>query len=84
MVHSDPVRLKRIVFNLLSRSAKVTKDGHIKLVINELADLVEIRVEDSGEPTTPVNQISRLFSSSVDELQVPAHEAGVALGLATA
>lgn len=84
MVLSDPVRLKRIVLNLLARSGKVTKSGQIRLAMKELGDIVEIRVEDSGENVSPVNHLSRLFSNSVEDIHIATHETGLALGLATA
>jgi signal transduction histidine kinase len=50
--HTDPMKLRQSVFNLLSNAAKFTKDGVITLVVTRDrrggGDWIELRVEDTG------------------------------------
>ena len=57
---TDHVKLKQIIFNLLSNAAKFTHDGTIILRIQKLATYIEIYVSDSGIGISP-EQLTGLF-----------------------
>jgi CheY-like chemotaxis protein len=65
LIMSDPIKLKRILLNLLSNAAKFTKEGEISLGIkllgieNQLAKL-EIKVSDTGIGI-PRDKLDKIF-----------------------
>src|SRR5262249_32960431 len=59
----DPMRLRQILFNLLSNACKFTKGGEINLRARRVADgcdWIEVAVADSGIGMTPEQQ-AKLF-----------------------
>jgi len=59
----DPMRLRQILFNLLSNACKFTKGGDVKLKARRLVDgrdWIELAVADSGIGMTPEQQL-KLF-----------------------
>ena len=59
----DPMRLRQILFNLLSNACKFTKEGEVKLRARRMVDggdWVELAVVDSGIGMTPEQQ-AKLF-----------------------
>jgi signal transduction histidine kinase/AraC-like DNA-binding protein len=52
-VYADPVRLRQILFNLLSNASKFTARGHITLGAQSGEDHLHIWVEDTGCGVTP-------------------------------
>jgi K+-sensing histidine kinase KdpD len=59
----DPMRLRQILFNLLSNACKFTKQGEVKLRARRMADggdWIELAVVDSGIGMTPEQQ-AKLF-----------------------
>jgi len=64
MLHSDPVKIKQILLNMLSNAAKFTHDGNITLRINprqeEGQDWVVFSVNDTGIGMEP-SRLQQLF-----------------------
>ncbi|MCK6684283.1 MAG: ATP-binding protein [Thermoanaerobaculia bacterium] len=85
-LETDPVRLRQILFNLLSNAAKFTKDGTVTLVIwQEPAENprdVYFSVEDTGIGMTQ-EQLGRLFEAFVQaDSSISKKYGGTGLGLA--
>ena len=59
-MHTDQVKLRQCLFNLVSNAAKFTQDGEITLRASRVADDVVFSVTDSGIGMTP-DQLARLF-----------------------
>jgi PAS domain S-box-containing protein len=64
-MHSDPVKLRQCLFNLLGNAAKFTENGRIALAVRPVAGpdggkQVEFRVSDTGIGMTE-EQLGRLF-----------------------
>ncbi len=59
-MHSDVVKLRQCLFNLVSNAAKFTENGKITLDVRREADWVEFRVVDTGIGMTE-EQLGRLF-----------------------
>jgi signal transduction histidine kinase/ligand-binding sensor domain-containing protein len=63
-IHSDPTRLRQILVNLLSNSAKFTQQGRVSLTVWSEGEHLILRVEDSGIGMTPEQQ-ARVFEEFV-------------------
>eukprot|EP00340_Litonotus_pictus_P006116 CAMPEP_0170528848 /NCGR_PEP_ID=MMETSP0209-20121228/14283_1 /TAXON_ID=665100 ORGANISM="Litonotus pictus, Strain P1" /NCGR_SAMPLE_ID=MMETSP0209 /ASSEMBLY_ACC=CAM_ASM_000301 /LENGTH=124 /DNA_ID=CAMNT_0010820261 /DNA_START=2194 /DNA_END=2569 /DNA_ORIENTATION=+ len=50
LVYSDEIRLKQVLLNFISNSAKFTKRGYIKIICmkNKMDNSIEITIEDTG------------------------------------
>ncbi len=63
-MHSDPVKLRQCLFNLLSNASKFTEKGQITLSLDRIAigerDWLEFRVSDTGIGMTS-EQLAKLF-----------------------
>jgi GAF domain-containing protein len=81
----DPMRLRQILFNLLSNACKFTKEGEIKLRARRLVDgrdWIEVAVADSGIGMTPEQQ-AKLFEEFTQADATTAQRfGGTGLGLA--
>jgi signal transduction histidine kinase len=81
----DPMRLRQILFNLLSNACKFTKDGEVKLKARRLVDgrdWIEMAVADSGIGMTPEQQ-AKLFEEFTQADATTAQRfGGTGLGLA--
>lgn len=64
-IHSDYLRIRQIVINLISNSIKFTNSGYIKLKIRKIKEMnrhqLQFTVEDSG---TGIDDPNKLFSQS--------------------
>src|SRR3984893_11619581 len=82
---ADPMRLKQILFNLLSNACKFTKEGEVTLRVREVADgrdWVELAVADSGIGMTAEQQ-AKLFQDFTQADSLTARRyGGTGLGLA--
>ena len=82
----DPLRLRQILFNLLSNACKFTKEGEVKLRasrVNE-QDVIELSVSDTGIGMTPEQQ-AKLFEEFTQADATTAQRfGGTGLGLAIA
>src|SRR4029077_15502488 len=81
----DPMRLRQILFNLLSNACKFTKGGKVNLKARRLVegrDWIEIAVADTGIGITPEQQV-KLFEefTQADRTSAPVF-GGTGLGLA--
>ncbi|WP_158747171.1 response regulator [Acidisphaera sp. L21] len=59
-MHSDVVKIRQCLFNLVSNAAKFTENGEIILGVKREGDWMEFRVTDSGIGMTE-EQVGRLF-----------------------
>ena len=79
---TDPTRLKQILLNLLSNSAKFTDKGSITLRANQLGEYIIFQVEDSGIGMTP-DQVDRVWEEFVQaDSSTSKKYGGTGLGLA--
>jgi signal transduction histidine kinase len=81
----DPMRLRQILFNLLSNACKFTKDGEVTLRARRVRngrDWIEVAVADSGIGMTPEQQ-AKLFEEFTQADATTAQRfGGTGLGLA--
>ena len=81
----DPLRLRQILFNLLSNACKFTKEGEVKLQARRMADgrdVIELSVSDTGIGMTPEQQ-AKLFEEFTQADATTAQRfGGTGLGLA--
>jgi signal transduction histidine kinase/DNA-binding FrmR family transcriptional regulator len=83
----DPMRLKQILFNLLSNACKFTKQGEVKLRARRMADggdWIELAVVDSGIGMTPEQQAKLFEEFSQADATTAQRFGGTGLGLAIA
>jgi two-component system, NtrC family, sensor kinase len=83
----DPMRLRQILFNLLSNACKFTKEGEVKLKARRFVDghdWIEVAVADNGIGMTPEQQ-AKLFEEFTQADATTAQRfGGTGLGLAIA
>ena len=81
----DPMRLRQILFNLLSNACKFTKDGRVTLRVRKVVDgrtWIEFAVADTGIGMTPEQQ-AKLFEEFTQANSSTARQyGGTGLGLA--
>jgi PAS domain S-box-containing protein len=81
-MHSDPVKLRQCLFNLLGNAAKFTEAGTITLTARREGDMVAFAVADTGIGMTP-EQLDRLFRRfSQADASTTRRFGGTGLGLA--
>ncbi len=85
-LHSDPLRLKQVLLNLLSNACKFTENGQIDLEIQTIKQdqrpWVEFSIRDTGIGLS-AEQISQLFQDFVQVDASPTRKyGGTGLGLA--
>jgi signal transduction histidine kinase len=81
----DPMRLRQILFNLLSNACKFTKQGEVKLQARRVADgrdWVELAVADSGIGMTPEQQAKLFEEFTQADASTAQRFGGTGLGLA--
>ena len=84
-MHTDPIRLRQILFNLLSNACKFTRDGTITVGVshrdyNNQAG-IEFSVRDSGAGISP-DELAQLFQPFVQAGSAGRRHEGTGLGLA--
>ena len=81
----DPMRLRQILFNLLSNACKFTKAGEVKLAARKVSNgssFVEFAVSDTGIGMT-AEQRAKLFEEFTQaDASTAQHFGGTGLGLA--
>jgi signal transduction histidine kinase len=85
-LYTDPIKLRQILFNLLSNAAKFTEAGTISLVVKKIDDLpteqVQFQVQDTGIGLSP-EQITHLFQPFTQaDASTTRKYGGTGLGLA--
>jgi GAF domain-containing protein len=81
----DPMRLRQILFNLLSNACKFTKQGEVKLRAHRVRngrDWIEISVSDTGIGMTPEQQAKLFEEFSQADKTTAQRFGGTGLGLA--
>ena len=81
----DPMRLRQILFNLLSNACKFTKEGEVKLQARRVAegrDVIELSVSDTGIGMTPEQQAKLFGEFSQADATTAQRFGGTGLGLA--
>src|SRR5262245_9446196 len=81
----DPMRLRQILFNLLSNACKFTKEGEVKLKARRFVDgrdWIEVAVFDSGICMTPEQQASLFEEFTQADASTAQRFGGTGLGLA--
>src|SRR5262245_45420792 len=81
----DPMRLRQILFNLLSNACKFTKEGEVKLKARKFVDgrdWIEVAVVDSGIGMTPEQQAKLFAEFTQAEATTAQRFGGTGLGLA--
>ncbi len=73
----DPVRLRQVVFNLVSNAIKFTEKGWVTVRLESAADTLKVTVIDTGRGMTP-DVLDRVFDPF--EQASPGHK-GTGLGL---
>jgi signal transduction histidine kinase len=81
----DPMRLRQILFNLVSNACKFTKEGEVALRVRKVlggTSFIEFAVSDTGIGMTP-EQLGKLFQEfSQAEASTAQRYGGTGLGLA--
>lgn len=80
LLQVDPVRLRQILFNLLSNARKFTQKGQITLGVDVQVPYLHIWVEDSGSGI-PVDQQELIFEPFMTGRNSERNSGGVGLGL---
>jgi signal transduction histidine kinase len=83
-MHADLVKVRQVLFNVLSNSAKFTEKGKIELIVrrDDAASTLQFAVRDTGIGITP-EQMSRLFEAfSQADAETSRKYGGTGLGLA--
>ncbi|MER3477292.1 MAG: hypothetical protein C4287_13320 [Leptolyngbya sp. ERB_1_2] len=80
IVVADPLRLKQMLFNLLSNALKFTDQGSVGLEVNAIEDFIEFTVWDTGTGISPEQQ--QLLFRPYAQLNNAAPGEGTGLGLA--
>lgn len=84
ILHTDRMRVERVVGNLLSNAVKYTKEGSVMVSVDQGRRGVEIHVTDTGPGILPQHQ-ERLFDEFYQVQNVERDRSkGYGLGLATA
>jgi signal transduction histidine kinase len=81
----DPMRLRQILFNLLSNACKFTKEGEVRLQAKKVADgrdWIELAVADSGIGMTPEQQAKIFEEFTQADSSTAQRFGGTGLGLA--
>ena len=81
----DPMRLRQILFNLLSNACKFTKEGEVALRARKVADgrqWIELAVADTGIGMTPEQQAKLFEEFSQADATTAQRFGGTGLGLA--
>jgi PAS domain S-box-containing protein len=81
-MHSDEMRIRQVLFNLLSNASKFTEKGTISLGVTREDGWMIFAVSDTGIGMSP-DQASRLFEAFVQaDATIAARFGGTGLGLA--
>jgi adenylate cyclase len=81
----DPMRLRQVLFNLLSNACKFTKEGEVKLRASRVRNgryWIEVSVSDTGIGMTPEQQAKLFEEFSQADKTTAQRFGGTGLGLA--
>lgn len=62
LVHADPVRIKQVMFNLLSNALKYTQSGGVVVYTKPVNNQAEVLVQDTGMGISP-EDLNKVFDS---------------------
>jgi signal transduction histidine kinase len=85
-MHSDPTKVRQILFNLLGNACKFTQNGVIvlralELIVEPESEVVEFTIQDTGMGMSG-DQLSRIFDAFVQaEVTTTSNFGGTGLGL---
>ncbi|MDX9767552.1 MAG: ATP-binding protein, partial [Ectothiorhodospiraceae bacterium] len=79
-LRGDALRIKQVLFNLLSNAGKHSRNGAIVLDVQRQGDELRIAVEDDGDGI-PASDLTRLFEPFVQLGEQPPRQSGTGLGL---
>jgi signal transduction histidine kinase/CheY-like chemotaxis protein len=78
----DPTRIRQVLFNLLSNSARFTEEGGVTVRVEDLGDQLHFSVSDTGVGI-PENELPKVFQEFHQiEDRLNEGEGGTGLGLA--
>lgn len=83
-IRADPVRLQRVIWNLLTNAVRFTpRDGMVSVQLRRIDKWVRLQVTDTGEGISP-ESLPHVFSRFKQSDGKSPHQAGLGLGLAIA
>lgn len=81
-VIADPMRLKQVLFNLLSNAAKFTSNGKIAITASSYGNNIQFTIEDTGIGMTD-DQLEKIFEAFTQaDSKIAQKYGGTGLGLA--
>jgi signal transduction histidine kinase/ActR/RegA family two-component response regulator len=79
---SDPTRVRQILSNLISNALKFTEEGQVRVAIDRVGEMLELRVSDTGIGI-PTDQLEKLFKKFTQaDASTTRKYGGTGLGLA--
>ncbi|HIE01255.1 MAG TPA: response regulator [Thiotrichaceae bacterium] len=85
-MHTDPVKIRHILFNLLSNANKFTEQGTIKLIVSkereQETEWINFKVSDTGIGMTPEQQQQIFQAFTQVDISFTRKYGGTGLGLA--
>lgn len=80
-IHSDPVRLRQVLLNLIGNAVKFTSEGHIVVTISGKDESLRFDIEDTGIGI-PDEKVSEIFDAFVQvDSTISRQFEGTGLGL---
>jgi signal transduction histidine kinase len=81
-LHTDVVKLRQVLFNLLSNACKFTENGAVTLAVDRSAERIRFQVRDTGIGMTAEQQAKLFEAFSQADSAIARKYGGTGLGLA--